>query len=135
MAPEQDAIRRNIERTVDKTALRKVRNLVDNFESEERARKNKQTRVMAVTAIGFTLLIILVVLFAFKPISYDDQRARMKERTKACQNRSILSQQAAMEKELRAANPGITVEEVRRKFDEFAVTFDTRASNACAGTK
>ena len=59
----------------------------------------------------------------------------MKERTKACQNRSILSQQAAMEKELRAANPGITVEEVRRKFDEFAVTFDTRASNACAGTK
>ena len=52
MAPEQDAIRRNIERTVDKTALRKVRNLVDNFESEERARKNLTAILKAMATVG-----------------------------------------------------------------------------------
>lgn len=135
MAPQEDAIRRNIERTVDKTALRKVRNLVDNFDAEERARKNHQMRVMALTAGGIILSIILVAAMMFTPRSVADKKAAIKERAKACQKRSIESQQVAMEKELRAANPGITPEQVKRKFDEFAGTFVTRASNACSGIR
>lgn len=135
MAPAQDAIQRNIERTVDKTALRKVRNLVDNFESDERARKTHQMRVMAATAGGIILLIILAIFLTFPFRAPVDKKTAIKERTKACQKQSIVSQQAAMEKELRAANPGITDREVNAKLDEFAGLFDSRASNVCAGNR
>lgn len=57
---DKAAIAENIARTVDKTALRKVRNLVDNFERHERAAKSQQFWVTLV----FLLLVIGIFVAA-----------------------------------------------------------------------
>ena len=62
---DKDAIAEDVERTVERTALRNVRTLVDTVEGEHAAQRRFEKR--ALLALGIIAVIILVLLFL--PIS------------------------------------------------------------------
>jgi hypothetical protein len=65
----------NIERTVQRTALRKVRNLADEFGAEEAAKKRLETRALIIAAVVCSLI---MVWFVWSLIASDEKFERGK---------------------------------------------------------
>ncbi len=70
---DRNAIADNIDQTVKRTALRKVRKLVDNLDAEESGRKRLERRALVIAAIVGILIVGWVALGA---IQNDKQFAR-----------------------------------------------------------
>lgn len=130
---DQEAIAENIGRTVDKAALRKVRNLVDNVESEERAEKSRQfwvTVIFFVAAFGLIAATVTVSrIFKAEPkatakISASDLQAE-------CTTKRRRHLGIEREQELRGANPGMSSEEINRRLRAEAGTIYHAARQAC----
>jgi hypothetical protein len=65
----------NIERTVQRTALRKVRNLADELGAEEAARKRLETRALIIAAVVCS---VIMVWFVTDLIASDEKFERGK---------------------------------------------------------
>ena len=60
--PNKPVIDDNVQRTVERTALRKVRGLLDELELQERADRRFRLGVYAVCSVLVMLLILIVVM-------------------------------------------------------------------------
>ena len=58
---DKNAIADNIERTVQRTALRKVRTLADELNAEEAAKKRLETRALIIAAIVCSVIMVWFV--------------------------------------------------------------------------
>lgn len=130
---DKSALDANIARTVDKAALRKVRNLVDNFERNERAEKARQFQVMAVSLLVIIALAMLAVFIANggKAPQRGSGQVRLDEARAACIARSTDRQMAALEKDLRAGNPGISSSELNAKLGSYRSAIENSAAGEC----
>jgi hypothetical protein len=135
-APEdRHALNRNIERTVDKTALRKVRQLVDNFDADERARGRHQSRIAIVIVGGFLfLLIAAITLYALDTTGISRAEAR-KQRVAACEQKVRAHLRNRVEEEALARNPAATKEEVAARVAQFEEIFAFRAKEECVRSR
>ncbi len=59
--PDKSAIADNIQRTVERTALRKVRNLVDELDAEETAKSRLGKRALMIAVVVGTLAMAWLV--------------------------------------------------------------------------
>ena len=58
---DQNAIADNIERTVQRTALRKVRKLADELDAEEAAKSRLEKRALVIAVVAGTVIIMWLV--------------------------------------------------------------------------
>lgn len=130
-ALDKAAINDNISRTVDKTALRKVRNLVDNFERDERSAKSRQFKVMLLTIVVFAAVAMPLSYFSGYSKAGSDRRAAMNAANTDCMSRDVARQRSALEEELRAATPKLSGDELGRRLDSFNDMFITSARKHC----
>jgi hypothetical protein len=63
---DRNAMTDNIQRTVERTALRKVRKLVDNLDAEESGKKRLERRALVIAAIVAVLIIGWVAVGAIQ---------------------------------------------------------------------
>lgn len=125
---DKAAIDANISRTVDKAALRKVRNLVDNFERDEHSEKAKQFNVMLWTIVA--IVIIGVPLGYITGFSKAGAANKVATKTD-CMSRAMARQRAALAQDLRGANPTIAEAELNRRLDSYNDMFSTSARTEC----
>jgi hypothetical protein len=59
--PDKNAIAENIQRTVERTALRKVRKLVDELDAEESAKYRLEKRALIIAVVAGTLATVWLV--------------------------------------------------------------------------
>jgi hypothetical protein len=132
-AVNQDAIAANIGRTVDKAALRKVRNLVDNFERDEQTEKAQQFKVMFFALIAIMVVAVATVFFANggKKPERATAEAKQADARAACVARSSERQLAAMERDTRASNPTITAADLAAKLASYRPAIENSALNEC----
>lgn len=115
----------NIERTVDKTALRKVRNLVDELEGEQSFFQRQQKWVMIGGAV--ILLSVLVGVTLRKSTDAPDAE-RM-----ACEQREWQSAHSAAVTTLRHRQPDLSHVEIQRRIEFQREEMMLQARKACAG--
>lgn len=125
---DKSAIDANIARTVDKAALRKVRNLVDNFERDERSDKAKQFNVMLWTIVAIAVIgVPLGYITGFSKAGSRDRAAAKAD----CISLAMARQRAALAQDLRAANPAIADTELKQRLDSYHDMFTTSARQEC----
>ena len=66
---DKNAIAENVQRTVERTALRKVRNLVDKIEEEQAVEKRRGNRAM----IAFAIIGVLILAWLVANAINDDR--------------------------------------------------------------
>lgn len=130
---DKSAIDANIARTVDKAALRKVRNLVDNFERDEQAQKARQFQVMA---LSLFVMIALAIVAAFAANGWKAPQRGSSKLSQAeirawCIVRSTDRQVAALERDLLATQPGLTAAELAAKLAANRAAIENSATNEC----
>lgn len=131
---DHEAIADNIGRTVDKTALRKVRALVDNFEQDEKAQKARQFRVMCWFLAGLMIVCIGSVEISRhidgRPLKEQTRAAAAKAKAK-CVARSTDRQLAAFERDIRAAQPNIDAAALSARVASVRPTAEDSAKKEC----
>ena len=118
------AIADNIDRTVDKAALRKVRNLVDELEAEDSLWQRQQKWIMLGGAVVAIAALVWVTMSKQKDTAAD---ARM-----ACELAEWQQRVAVLSAEIKGRNPGITHVELQRQIEGFRQQLQGAASKACA---
>ncbi|MBL8515620.1 MAG: hypothetical protein JNM76_01515 [Betaproteobacteria bacterium] len=121
---DKDAIAANIERTVDKAALRKVRGLVDELEAEDTLWRRQQKWIIAGGAA--------ITLAAFTWITVAKQKDAAAEARQACELNEWQQRVAALRAEIKVGNPAITHVELQRQIDGYRQQLQSAASRACA---
>ncbi|MDX2220148.1 MAG: hypothetical protein SF172_14120 [Burkholderiales bacterium] len=109
---DKAAIDANIARTVDRAALRKVRNLVDNFERDERAAKAQQFRLVFWLVVAIGVFFVTWVITA-KPAAAPPKVEVMSE-FERCMVDTRTQVRLTRERELMQANPALTKAEAIR---------------------
>ncbi|MDX2220147.1 MAG: hypothetical protein SF172_14115 [Burkholderiales bacterium] len=102
---DKQAIAENIERSVDKAALRKVRNMVDNFERNERAETARQFWVMLAAVI--VALVVFVSVAPFIKKAKAPAKNDVGDLIAACAARQQHDVRGERERELRQASPAL----------------------------
>lgn len=120
----RDSLADNIERTVDKTALRKVRNLVDELEGEQSFFQRQQKWVMIGGAV--MLLSVLAGVTLRKSTEVPDA-----ERL-ACEQREWQSAHSAAVTALRHRHPELTHVEIQRRIESQREELMLQSRKACA---
>lgn len=132
---DRHALNRNIERTVDKTALRKVRHLVDSFESEEQARRKHQSRIALVTV----MVVLVSLLGSLVLLKYSQSQssyiAARPERVAACEKKWVDRERQRVEDETRARLPDATADERAARVAQFDALFAAQARESCRRTR
>ena len=131
---DNQAIADNISRTVDKAALRKVRNLVDNFEHDEKAQKAQQFSVMFWFLAGLIVLAICASIISTKLIGKplkEQYKASAQNAKASFEARSMERQLAALERDMRAAQPGIDATELAARVASFKPILEVSVKKEC----
>jgi len=119
-----DALADNIDRTVEKTALRKVRNLVDELQDEDKQQRGMQKWVIATGAV--------VAIGVFAWVTMQKQRDTAAEARGACELAQWQQRVGVLTAEIKGRNPGITHVELQRQLDAYRSQIQLAASKACA---
>ncbi len=121
---DKAAIDDNIDRTVDKAALRKVRNLVDELEAEDSLWQRQQKWIMLGGAAVAIAALVWVTTSKQKDTAAD---ARM-----ACELLEWQKRVAVLSAEMKGRNPGITHVELQRQIESYRKQMQDGANKACA---
>jgi hypothetical protein len=122
----RDQLTDNIERTVDKTALRKVRNLVDELEAEQSFFQRQQKWVLLG---GVVALVAVLVFFTARKSTEVPDAERL-----ACEQREWQNAHGAAVAALKYRNPGMTHVEIQRQVDTQRDALLLQARKVCAIT-
>ncbi|MDX2220146.1 MAG: hypothetical protein SF172_14110 [Burkholderiales bacterium] len=121
---DKQAIAENIERAVDKAALRKVRGLVDELEAEQSLWQRQQKWILLIGAVG--------VMGALTWVTLSKQRDEAAEARRACELAEWQKRVAVLTAEIKGRSPDITQVELKRQIDGYRQQFQDAASRACA---
>ena len=118
------AIADNIDRTVDKAALRKVRNLVDELEAEDTLWQRQQKWIM----LGGGVVAIAALVW----VTMGKQRDTAAEARQACELAEWQQRVAVLTADIKGRNPTITYVELQRQIDGYRQQLQAAANKACA---
>lgn len=121
---DKQAIADNIERAVDKAALRKVRGLVDELEAEESLWRRQQKWILLLGAV--------CVIGVLTWVTVSKQRDEAAEARGACELAEWQKRVAVLTAEIKGRNPDITHVELKRQIEGYRQQFQDAASRACA---
>lgn len=121
---DKEAISANIERTVDKAALRKVRGLVDQLEAEDSVWRQQQKWVILIGAAG--------VIAALAWVTISKQRDEAAEARRACELTEWQQRVAVLTAEIKGRRPDITHKELQSQIDGYRQQLQDAANRACA---
>jgi hypothetical protein len=116
----------NIERSVDKTALRKVRNLVDELEAEQSFFQRQQKWVLLG---GVIALLTVLVFFTVRNTTEVPNAERL-----ACEQREWQNARGAAVDALKFRNPEMTHVEIQRRMEMQRDSLLLEARKTCAKT-
>lgn len=121
---DKQAIAENIERAVDKAALRKVRGLVDELEAEDSFWQRQQKWILLAGAVG--------VITALSWVTLSKQRDEAAEARRACELVEWQKRVSVLTAEIKGRHPDITHVELQRQIDGYRQQFQDAANRACA---
>lgn len=121
---DKQAIAENVERTVDKAALRKVRGLVDELEAEHSLWQRQQKWILLTGAVG--------VIAALTWVTISKQRDESAEARRACELAEWQKRVAVLTADIKGRHPDITHIELQRQIDSYRQQFQDAANRACA---
>lgn len=122
----RDQLADNIERTVDKAALRKVRNLVDELETEQSFFQREQKWVMVG---GVVILLAILVGFTLRKSTEVPDAERL-----ACEQREWQNAHAAAVAALRQRHPDLTHVEIQRQVEAQREALLLQVRKLCAAS-
>lgn len=120
----RDAMAENIDRAVEKSALRKVRNLVDELQEEDEKQRGMQKWIIAAGAV--------VAIGVFAWVTMQKQRDTAAEARGACELAQWQQRIGVLTAEIKGRNPGIAHVELQRQLDTHRAQIELAASKACA---
>jgi hypothetical protein len=120
---DKDAIAANIERTVDKAALRKVRGLVDELQAEDTLWRRQQKWIIAGGAA--------ITLAAFAWITMAKQKDAEAEARQACELKEWQQRVAVLTADIKGRDPAITHVELQRRIEGYRQQMQDAAYRAC----
>lgn len=121
---DKRAIEDNIDRTVDKAALRKVRGLVDELEAEHSLWQREQKWIMfAGGAIAVAALVWVTI---------SKQRDSAAEARQACELAEWQKRVVVLSADIKGRNPDITHVELQRQIEGFRKQMQDAANKACS---
>lgn len=121
---DKQAIAENIERAVDKAALRKVRGLVDELQAEDTLWQRQQKWILLIGAAG--------VISALAWVTLSKQRDEAAEARRACELTEWQKRVAVLTADIKGRHPDITHVELQRQIDSYRQQFQDAANRACA---
>lgn len=121
---DQARIADNVSRTVDKAALRKVRNLVDDLEVEQR---NFNVRQKWAVGGGLAVLLAVLVIISLRKSGERPDALRLE-----CEQREWQNAHAAATAALRSREPGLAHVDIQRRLEAQRDALLLQARKACA---
>jgi uncharacterized membrane protein YqjE len=119
------AIADNIARTVDRTALRKVRHLVDNVEREERSAHNR-------AILMFAGLLLVLAAIAVPTLSHLKQSGYWANRQMDCIATETAKQETALRLDIIRDQPGISADQLEARLESFRPTIKFAVNKSCS---
>ena len=119
-----DRIGANTQRTVERTALRKVRSLVDELEASEARQRRRQKILVAAVAIAFAAILAYVAI----PESREDIAARRAQ----CEYAFYLAKTQARRELLAQQSPALPQKELETQVKAEGPAIALAAAQSCA---